>query len=373
MARHATHFSKPNEQTKILKICALIPIEAFLNFISIVEPNAYVYLDPWIDVFQAWALGSFFLLMCEFVSPSAQFRDVFFAAFKVPQRRRNRDPGLGGLEWYRKQWFAVFQYLLISIGVAIATDITQAINKYCLESNSIHFAQLWLSIISNISVAIALTSVLRFYGALKKDLKHHKPLAKLVAFKLIIFLSFVQSIIFQILRSQSVLNETSTLTYADVNIGIQTMIICIEMVPISLYFHYAYDVKAYDITQARPLPISDISGSRFAQADLEANPQLRSTMINGLEGQAPTEHTKQLYAKHADARYYGGFLGLRAWASVPDPREIIRAIRFAFVMRSEAIKMKMMSSSSSSSQSNAGVAMPHPPPPPPCYDYHSRG
>ena len=151
------------------------------------------------------------------------------------------------------------------------------------------------------------------------------------------------------------------------------MIICIEMVPISLYFHYAYDVKAYDITQARPLPISDISGSRFAQADLEANPQLRSTMINGLEGQAPTEHTKQLYAKHADARYYGGFLGLRAWASVPDPREIIRAIRFAFVMRSEAIKMKMMSSSSSSSQSNAGVAMPHPPPPPPCYDYHSRG
>ena len=79
----------------------MIPIEAFLNFISIVEPNAYVYLDPWIDVFQAWALGSFFLLMCEFVSPSAQFRDVFFAAFKVPQRRRNRDPGLGGLEWYR--------------------------------------------------------------------------------------------------------------------------------------------------------------------------------------------------------------------------------------------------------------------------------
>lgn len=143
------------------------------------------------------------------------------------------------------------------------------------------------------------------------------------------------------------------------------MIICIEMVPISLFFHYAYDVKAYDITQARPLPISDIAGSGYPQADLEADPQLRAAMILDYQGQATKKQAQQLYAQHANARYYGGFLGIRAWATVPDPREIFRAIRFAFVMRSEAIKMKM----SNNVPSDAGVAMP---PPPPSYNYNPR-
>jgi hypothetical protein len=51
-----------------------------------------------------------------------------------------------------------------------------------------------LSIVSNISVSIAVTAAVKFYAALKKDLKHHKPLAKFIAFKLIIFLTFLQSV-----------------------------------------------------------------------------------------------------------------------------------------------------------------------------------
>jgi len=45
-----------------------------------------------------------------------------------------------------------------------------------------------------VSVVIAVLAVLRFYTALKKDLEHHKPLAKFIAFKLIIFLTFVQKV-----------------------------------------------------------------------------------------------------------------------------------------------------------------------------------
>jgi hypothetical protein len=89
---------------RILKICTLLPIYSLLSFISIAEPDAYVYLEPWCHYFEAIALGSFFLLLCEFVSPSSDFRDVFFAALETKASRKARErgkPAVDGLEWYR--------------------------------------------------------------------------------------------------------------------------------------------------------------------------------------------------------------------------------------------------------------------------------
>jgi hypothetical protein len=129
---------------RILKISALIPIYSIISWITIAAPNSYIYLDPWLDFFQSIALGSFFLLLCEFVSPSAQHRDVFFAALEVPKSRRGGGKQVDGLEWYRKKWFAVFQYPIVALLVSIVTDITQAASVYCLESSSIHFAHLWV-------------------------------------------------------------------------------------------------------------------------------------------------------------------------------------------------------------------------------------
>lgn len=84
-----------------MKICSLVPLYSIISFITIVAPNTFVYLTPWLELFQAWALGSFFLLLCEFVSPSTQFRDVFFAALEVPRSRRAKGQQQDGLEWYR--------------------------------------------------------------------------------------------------------------------------------------------------------------------------------------------------------------------------------------------------------------------------------
>ncbi|KAK5053934.1 hypothetical protein LTR84_001896 [Exophiala bonariae] len=329
MARHATHYSKPNEQSKILKICSLIPIYSIISFVTIAEPNSFVYLDPWLELFQAWALGNFFLLLCEFVSPSTQYRDVFFAALEVPKSRRTKGQSQDGLEWYRKKWFAIFQFVIVAILVAIITDITQAANMYCLTSNKAYFAHLWCSIVISISIAVAVIAVLKFFTALKKDLKHHKPMAKFLAFKLIIFLTFLQKIVIMILHSTDVLKETSKLSFADVNMGIETMLVCIEMVPFAIFFHYAYDVAAYDVSKPRPLPLSDITSR--SSADCEAY----SGLVNSTQQSGFGKDNRY----NADAgAYHGGPLGVKAWASLLDPREIIHAILFSFVMRSEAKK-----------------------------------
>ena len=86
-----------------MKICILIPCYSVLSWIGIAWPNTYVYLLPWIEFFQAFAVGSFFLLLCEFVSPSSQWRDVFFAALEMPAKKKGKKAGqkVDGLEFYR--------------------------------------------------------------------------------------------------------------------------------------------------------------------------------------------------------------------------------------------------------------------------------
>ena len=70
-----------------MRICLLIPFYGILSFLQVYFPTANVYIAPWLDFVQAIALASFFLLLCEFVSPSREQRDVFFAAMEVPARR----------------------------------------------------------------------------------------------------------------------------------------------------------------------------------------------------------------------------------------------------------------------------------------------
>jgi hypothetical protein len=80
-----------------------------LSFISIWAPKSFVYVFPWLDLVQSVALGAFFLLMCEFVSPSEEQRDVFFAAFVVSKKDQKGNKGpQHGLQWYRVGTVAFF-------------------------------------------------------------------------------------------------------------------------------------------------------------------------------------------------------------------------------------------------------------------------
>ncbi len=83
---------------RILRISLMIPIYSLFSFLSVLAPTAEVYLAPWLDVFQGWALANFFLLMCEFVSPSDSQRDVFFAGLTIPNKKGKV---LDGVAWYR--------------------------------------------------------------------------------------------------------------------------------------------------------------------------------------------------------------------------------------------------------------------------------
>lgn len=147
MFRHATHLSKPNEQLKILRICLLIPVNSAIQFVGQVVPAAYFYIIPWGDMMQSFALGNFFLLLLEFISPHDNQRDFFFSALQVPSKKSGKAPR-DGIRWYRRKWIMVFQFPIVQFLVSIATDVTNSpnINIYCGSMNKPYFAHLWVSL-----------------------------------------------------------------------------------------------------------------------------------------------------------------------------------------------------------------------------------
>jgi Organic solute transporter Ostalpha len=84
-----------------MKICLLIPLYSIISFLSICFPSIYVYANVWFSYFEAIALATVFLLMCEFISETNSERELFFSALKIQDKKGHVTTGYGSVVWYR--------------------------------------------------------------------------------------------------------------------------------------------------------------------------------------------------------------------------------------------------------------------------------
>ncbi|KAM3434357.1 hypothetical protein NHJ13734_006047 [Beauveria thailandica] len=295
--RHATHLSVPRQQVKVMRVIALVPLYAIVNLLCICFPQAQVYLDPILELIQALCLASYFMLLCEYISPHNEGRDGFFSQIEIKDKKAEGGLVQDGVKWFAQRCFMIFQYWVVALGIAIATIVTQVAGVYCQYESKTNFAKLWLSIAATLSSGMAIAAVLLVAIQLKTHMPDLNPMTKLIAIKLVVGLAFLQQILFWILQSTHVLKETDTLTYADLHYGIPSLLSCLEMVPISLIMFWAYPVGPY---------------------------KLESLVARGAE-RGETQHW-------APTSYQGGFLGIRAFFSMLNPLNVIKATFAAFAI-----------------------------------------
>ncbi|KFY42727.1 hypothetical protein V494_02285 [Pseudogymnoascus sp. VKM F-4513 (FW-928)] len=146
--------------------------------------------------------------------------------------------------------------------------------------------------------------LIQFYIQLRTDLAEHSPFLKVLAIKLVIFLSFWQTFIISILTSStfSILHANAYLAFPDLYVGIPSLLICVEMALFAIFHIFAYPHAPY-----RP--------------DRSASPDTTSKY--------PTGDPDDLGPNQ------GGFLGARALLDALNPWDIVKAfgrgIRWLFV------------------------------------------
>jgi hypothetical protein len=139
--------------------------------------------------------------------------------------------------------------------------------------------------------------VIQFYIQLRKDLAPHQPFLKVLAIKLVVFLSFWQIFTMSILTSQSmgVLKPTKHLSYPSLKIGIPALALCVEMALFALMHLWAFPWQPYR------------AGTKGSKYPLESS---------GIDELGPNQ---------------GGFLGMKAFIDAMNPWDLVKA--FARSMR----------------------------------------
>ncbi|GKZ26931.1 hypothetical protein AbraIFM66951_005135 [Aspergillus brasiliensis] len=307
MGRHAMHMSNPNEQLKIMRICNLIPSYQILSYISICFPNSYIYLQGFTEVLQGVALYAFLMLLCDYMASDDQSKVKFFSSLETkrqwqPKKKRN------GLAFLSLTWYSVLQYPIITWITAVTQVVTQSLHVYCLESNAPHFAHIWLQVVTSVSTSVAINAIIQFYINMKGYMTEHKPLLKLMAFKLIVGLILLEKIIFLIITSTKVLQYPKSMTYIDTLMGLPTMVICVQMVPLSFLVLYAYRTKPYEISTS----VRSLRPRAYEPIQSDGNEE---ALLSGLP-----------------KRYHGGPWGLRAWVIYLNPLELLRDVHSAYIM-----------------------------------------
>lgn len=181
-----------------MRITSFIIVYAAGTYAGLVKPEIYNYIQPWLDLAEACALANFYLLICRFLASNRDSRgsgevapeQVYRAPMFALQAVTGDDWALSAKKNH-KSWVFVFQYPIVCLVVAVLTDITEAHGTFCYNDSSPHFAHLWLNLVSKTCIVFAVNAVIFKVMKLREELKAHRCLLKLLAFKLLIGLQFI--------------------------------------------------------------------------------------------------------------------------------------------------------------------------------------
>lgn len=117
-----------------------------------------VYFQVICDCYEAFAIASFFALLCQYMAPSLHEQKMYFRSIEPQpwvfplnwarkccggERGPWRTPR-SGLTWFNIIWAGVYHYCFIRVAMTVTAVVTQHFGRYCESSNSPVFAHVWV-------------------------------------------------------------------------------------------------------------------------------------------------------------------------------------------------------------------------------------
>lgn len=230
----------------------MVPIYATDSWLSLLLPAYSLLFDLMRDCYEAYCIFCFFGLMVTFVQ-STQQQDVGVLLETKPRLAHPMPlcflPRIKlGRRFLRHCYQYILQFVFIKPVLSLTSVIlyyydTKAYNEEVLfEANN---GYLWLTLIENISITISLYYLVLYYMATKEELKPFKPVGKFLCIKAIIFFSFWQGVIINLLSTLNIINQYSGMSEGNVGRVLQDFAICIEMFILSIAHHKVFSYKLF--------------------------------------------------------------------------------------------------------------------------------
>ncbi|PHH71456.1 hypothetical protein CDD80_5253 [Ophiocordyceps camponoti-rufipedis] len=258
---HALHYTQPREQRYIIRILFMVPVYAISSFLQLQWYWHAIYFQVISDCYEAFAIASFFALICHYVAPDLHSQKEYFRLMRPikpwvwpvnwlahccgGERGPWRTPS-SGLTYLNVVWIGVYHYCFIRVAMTVSAVVSQYFHRYCESSNSPVFGHIWIITLNALAVTIAMFCLIQFYVQLREPLAEHKLLTKMIAIKLVVFLSFWQVAAISVGTSTlNIVHPGQYIAYPDLKVGIPALLLCIEMAFFAIFHLWAFPYKPY--------------------------------------------------------------------------------------------------------------------------------
>jgi len=204
ISRHARNLTEPIVQRKIIAIMWMIPIYSISSWLGLLFVEAYSYLSLLKDIYEAYVIYNFLSLLIailgrgdrnvviDLLSKHADL-DRLKPPMQFPLRPKRKFPSSR-----HKAEAVLNQCQLFCMQFVFLRPITSSVTVFSdlLDENSWDptMPQLYMTLITNVSIFYAFAGLMRFYQAMKNELIWCNPFSKFLCIKGIVFMTFWQSV-----------------------------------------------------------------------------------------------------------------------------------------------------------------------------------
>ncbi|OSC98871.1 DUF300-domain-containing protein [Trametes coccinea BRFM310] len=228
----------------------MVPLYAIASFISLFSLEAAFFIDVVRDIYEAFVIYCFFDLLIAYLGGERSLlillhgRPPKYPVFPGNLFWREVDVSDPYTFLFLKR--GVIQYVQVKPILALATVILKAVGKYNEGDLRAGSGYLYVSVVYNISICLALYCLAIFWMCVNDDLKPFRPMPKFLCVKGILFFSFWQSIFISILVASGAIKKLGPYTDREhISLGLTDTLICFEMPFFAVAHMYAFSTRDY--------------------------------------------------------------------------------------------------------------------------------
>ncbi|KAL3981784.1 Organic solute transporter Ostalpha family protein [Acanthocheilonema viteae] len=279
--QHLRWYTCPVEQRWIVRILFIVPMYSLDSWLSLLflSNNVYVYFNAIRDCYEAFVIYSFLSLCYEYLGGESNIMAEIRGKPIRPITYYTCTCCLAGkqytIEFLRFCKQATLQFCIIKPIMATLTVILMMMGKYEDGNWNGDQGYLYITIVYNVSISLALYGLFLFYTATRDLLSPYQPVLKFLTVKSVIFLSFWQGFLLAVLGSTSAIDPVydaeghEVISRGTIAAAWQNLFICLEMFFAAVALKYAFSISAYidpstgmnGSVGGRPVTLQSISSS----------------------------------------------------------------------------------------------------------------
>lgn len=227
--KHLKNYRKPADQRLVVRILALVPLFSVSALAALYSPSSIVaeVLTFFREIYEAFVIYTFYSLLTNLLGGEREI--IYSKTGDKPEKFLGISIDISDPHTFWAIKWMIMQYVCVRPLVVLISPL--------LGDNS---TLSWvLLILYNVSITVALNSLMAFWVCLRNELAPFRVILKFLSVKMIVFFSYWQVLALKIISAFGFINKSSLPVW-------QNTLLCIECVGFAVVHHYAFPATDYE-------------------------------------------------------------------------------------------------------------------------------